>query len=79
MKETCAVGVDGFFLKHFKESKFNSAILISKLINKIIDTEIWPEDLKTQILRPIFKKGSKTDLNNYRPILLLPVIDKIVG
>ena len=52
--------------------------MISKIINKIIETEVWPEDLKTQIVRPIFKKGKKNDMANYRPIALLPVIDKII-
>src|SRR5207253_9240088 len=32
---------------------------------------------KTQLIRPIFKKGKKDDPDNYRPIFILPAINKI--
>jgi hypothetical protein len=73
-----STGKDGIFMKHIVESVQNSSIAISKLINSIISTEIWPEDLKTQVLRPIYKKGSKKNLDNYRPIALLSNVNKIV-
>ena len=78
IKNTNATGIDGFYLKHFKNSIFNTSIMVTKLINKIIDTEKWPDELKTQVLRPIYKNGKKNDLNNYRPIALLPLINKII-
>jgi hypothetical protein len=78
IKLTNAAGIDGIMLKHLKNSKFNSAIMITILINKIIDTEVWPDELKIQVLRPIYKNGKKSDINNYRPISLLPVINKIM-
>src|SRR5207253_9273855 len=78
INQTSAVGIDGFLMRHFKLSKFNSSILISKLINKILETEIWPTELKIQILRPVYKKGVLNDMTNYRPISLLPAINKII-
>jgi len=77
-KTTNSAGIDGFLVKHFKAAKFNSAILISKLINKIVECDTWPNKLKTQIVRPIYKKGKKHDLDNYRPISLLPVLNKFI-
>ena len=44
----------------------------------MIDKEEWPDRLKLQVLRPIYKKGRKEDKNNYRPVSLLSIIDKII-
>ena len=42
----------------------------------------FPTQLKYSQINPIFKKGSKTDLSNYRPISLLTsfseVLEKII-
>jgi hypothetical protein len=78
IKPTKAVGNDGFLLEHFKNTAENSINFLTRLINCIIETEVWPEKLKTQVLRPVFKKGSKTNLDNYRPIAIQPAVNKIV-
>lgn len=51
---------------------------LTKLINLIIKEGTYPDSLKRAMVIPIFKKGDPADLNNYRPISLLPVISKIV-
>ena len=38
----------------------------------------FPSDCKTAKLKLLFKKGSKTEAKNYRPISLLPIISKII-
>ena len=38
---------------------------------------IFPEDWKKANVVPIFKKGSRQDFKNYRPISLLPICGKI--
>ena len=41
-------------------------------------TGIFPSLLKTAKVVPVFKKDSKLDYNNYRPISLLSNIEKIL-
>jgi len=52
---------------------------IRKLINSIWDKEELSEQWKESITVPIYKKGDKTDCNNYRGITLLQTTYKIVS
>ena len=47
------------------------------IFNKILSTGVFPERLKFSELRPLFKKGDKTEFSNYRPISLLTTFSKI--
>lgn len=61
--------------------KNNACILtpiVTKLINLIVNSSVIPEDFKISYVRPIFKSGIKSDVNNYRPIAILPVFEKIM-
>ena len=39
----------------------------------------FPLDCKIAKLKPLYKKGSKTDPKKYRPVLLLPLVSKVIG
>jgi hypothetical protein len=45
--------------------------------NECIETSVFPDCLKNANVTPIFKKGSKTSKDNYRPVSILPNISKI--
>ena len=49
----------------------------SHLLNLSIQSGEYPKMLKKAKVTPIFKKGNKSDPNNYRPISVLPVISSI--
>jgi len=53
------------------------ATTLPPLINKSMDEGTFPKVLKRATVIPIHKKGEKDNLNNYRPISLLPVMSKI--
>ena len=51
--------------------------ILSFLINKSISSNIFPKNLKASRVVPIHKGGDPEDVNNYRPISLLPPFSKI--
>jgi hypothetical protein len=53
----------------------SSLILI---LNKILSTEEFLKRLKFSEVKPLHKKGIKTELSNYHPISLLPSFSKII-
>ena len=50
---------------------------LSLIINKCILNGTVPDEMKVSKIKPLFKKGDVTLLNNYRPISLLPCVSKI--
>ena len=53
------------------------APIITKIFNLCIQHGIFPESFKYAEVVPIFKSGSKANINNYRPISLLSPFSKI--
>ena len=47
------------------------------IINQMIKSSIFPDDLKVAKIIPIYKKDNPELFTNYRPIALLPAISKI--
>ena len=45
--------------------------------NQSLETGIFPDAFKTSKVTPLYKKGDETDLNNYRPISILPTISSV--
>ena len=78
LKTNKAAGIDnllGRFLKH------GSKVLVTPIVqicNLSIKLSTFPEKCKIAKLKPLFKKGKKTDPKNRRPISLLLVISKIL-
>jgi hypothetical protein len=50
---------------------------LAYIFNLSITRGVYPDYLKSAKVIPIFKKGSRKDLTNYRPISLLSLFDKL--
>jgi hypothetical protein len=78
LRNKAAPGHDGIHPKVIKNLSSELAPLLSHLISKIFETGHYPVCLKIAIFTPIFKSGSNKNIDNYRPISVLPIINKIV-
>ena len=54
------------------------ALPISELCNLSMKPSKFSLDWKIAKLKPLYKKDSKTDSKNYRPVLLLPLVSKVI-
>jgi predicted Holliday junction resolvase-like endonuclease len=78
LDETKPPGLDGIRIKDIKKVAEQLSPILTHLINVSITTGVFPAKLKTAIVRPIYKKGDHLNYSNYRPIALLPSIDKLM-
>ena len=60
-----------------KICKRNIATYLSKLFNMCIDQSLFPNIFKISRITPIYKKGSRSLIENYRPIAVLPNLSKL--
>jgi hypothetical protein len=77
LKNKNSCGIDCLSNRMLKREPHAFSRLIVELINTSIDEGCFPDSLKTARIIPIFKKGDRSNLNNYRPIALLPVLSKV--
>ena len=73
-----AAGIDNLSGKFLKERTNILAKPISELCNLSIKYSLFPTDYQIAKLKPLFKKCFTTLPKNYLPILLLPLISKII-
>ena len=50
---------------------------LTVIFNCSINTGIFPDEWKCSKVIPLFKHGERGDLNNYRPISIIPVVAKV--
>ena len=77
LKNGKATGIHQMRNKLLKVSKELISSSLARIFNQCIQTNILPDDFKVGRVTPIFKSGDKEDLNNYRPISVLPTVARI--
>ena len=71
-------GPNGIPTEILKTIGFFISVPLSKIFNMCITSGIQPDKLKLAHVLPIFKKGSRLLVSNYRPISLLSNLNKIL-
>lgn len=77
LKNSTASGHDGIGPRVIKHLLPILKDLIVHLMKVIFDTGKFPAIFKTAVVTPIYKSGSAKEVDNYRPISVLPILSKI--
>ena len=72
-----ATGLDGITARSLKAGSPILSFYLAYLFNLSLTTGRVPKAWKKKRVTPVFKKGDTDDVNNYRPISILPISMKI--
>ena len=75
---TKSTGLDNIGPRLLKLSAQSIAPIISFMINYSLNTSTFPSIWKEAKVKPLLKKGPSTEVNNYRPISILPTLSKLI-
>ena len=78
LKTSKATGLDNIPARLLKTAAPVICDSVAYIFNLSLKTGSVPSDFKCAKVSPIFKKGSKLDIGNYRPISVLPVLSKVL-
>ena len=73
-----STGIDNIPARFIRDGAKPLAKPITYLVNLSISTGIVPNELKLAKVKPLYKKNSKKDIGNYRPVSILCIISKIL-
>jgi hypothetical protein len=73
LKNKNSCGYDEITVKILKMSSPLIILPLTYIRKRMFTTGTFPNRLKFSEIKPIYKKGDKTLISNYRPISLLPV------
>ena len=73
-----AAGIDDIPAKIIKSVSVEIVYPLTVLFNLSMRDGIFPDQFKIAKITPIFKKGNKQEIKNYRPISVLPCLSKIL-
>lgn len=77
LNKTNSTGYDSVCTRIIKTCADELAPWLTYFVNACFTEGIFPSSLKITVVKPLFKSGERSDLNNYRPIALIPVLSKI--
>ena len=78
LKSKSSVGMDGISTKAIKSFPDNCVLALTEIFARSILSGKFISAFKQSKVVPIYKKGSKTNIDNYRPVNLLSNLSKIL-
>jgi hypothetical protein len=77
LKADKSAGHDGISPKLLSIASKELAPSLTKIFNKCIEDESWPTEWKKGDWVPVYKKDDHKNVKNYRPVTVLPIVDKV--
>ena len=78
LSKSKATGLDKISAKLLRICADLIADCLSLIFNTSIATGIYPEEWKCSKVVRVFEQGDGADLDNYRPISIIPVVAKVL-
>ena len=72
-----AIGIDRIPSKLLKDCTYVISFPLTFIINQSLSSSTVPNKWKIAKVVPLFKSGKPTELDNYCPISILPVLSKV--
>jgi len=73
-----SAGDDNLSPRFLKDLSAEIATTVSLIFRKSLDTSCVPRDWPTAVVSPLFKKGRRSEPENYRPVSLTSQIIKVI-
>ena len=78
MQNSKSPGLDQFNVRLLKLAGPYLSNCLAHICNLSLSGSTFPDEWKKAKVTPIFKSGDKSDVGNYRPISVLPIVSKII-
>lgn len=78
LKVKKATGLDGIPARFLRDNAAVIAATVTFLVNLSLSTGSVPDEWKKARIVPLYKSGGQENMDNYRPISILPVLSKIL-
>jgi len=78
MDNNKSTGLDQFNVRLLKLAAPYVSTSLTHICNLSLNSSKFPNDWKKAKVTPIFKFGDKSNVSNYRPISVLPIVSKII-
>ena len=72
-----STGRDQISNRLLKEAAIPISLILCHICNRSLTNGIYPETWKRAVAIPLYRKGIKSDIINYRPVSLLPCVSKV--
>ena len=76
LKQNKAIGCDNLNGNIIIAVYDSIKVILFKIFKAPLEEAVFPEKLKIAKVIPVFEKGDKENVENYRPISILPVFSK---